>query len=139
MLGKGLIGVLVVAVAATGIAVAEDGGGASRPEPFKPLAQHEVAAPSKAAGGQASKLTGFSKVKYFVSNTANVDPDSEITGSLKCPRRSAAISGFFQDNKSRVVLDYSSVGGTVRKWDFGVFNFNDGVTAKARVGVVCIK
>jgi hypothetical protein len=131
---RGLIGLLAVALAATGIAVAEAGGGASRPEPFKPLPQHRVAAPN----GPAAKVRGFSKVKYFVSNPVNIAPQTEITGSLKCPRRSAAISGFFQDNKSQVVLDYSSVGNTVRKWDFGVFNFN-AATSKVLVGVVCIK
>lgn len=134
---KGLIGLLVAALAATGIAVAETGGGASRPEPFKPFPQHQ--APSNAPGGQASKLTGFSKVKYFESNAANVDVGEEITGSLKCPRHSAAISGYFRDNKKGVVLDFSSVGNTVRKWNFGVLNLDAGSTAQALVGVVCIK
>jgi hypothetical protein len=138
MLGKGLIGVLAVALAATGIAVAEAGGGASRPEPFKPFPQHQVAAPSKAVGSKAAKLRAFTKVKYVESSTATVAALSEISGSLKCPRRSAAISGYFRDNKSKVVLDFSSVGTTVRKWDFALFNFGD-TTARVLVGVVCIK
>jgi hypothetical protein len=144
MLGKGLIGVLAVALAATGIAVAEAGGGASRPEPFKPFPQHQVAAPSKAVGSKASKLRAFTKVKYIESRTATVAATSEISGSLKCPRRSAAISGYFRNNRSGVVLDFSSVGNTVRKWDFAVLNLNpetapNNGTARALVGVVCIK
>jgi hypothetical protein len=145
MLSKGLIGVLAVALAATGIAVAETGGGASRPVPFKPFPQHQVAAPSKAVGSPAAKLRAFTKVKYIESNTATVAAVSEITGSLKCPRRSAAISGYFRNNRSGVVLDFSSVGNTVRKWDFGVLNLNpttaqpNNGSARALVGVVCIK
>jgi hypothetical protein len=140
MLSKGLIGVLAVAVAATGIAVAEAGGGASRPEPFKPFPQHQVAAPSKAVSTRAAKLRAFRKVKYVESNTATVDGGAEISGFLKCPRRSAAISGYFRNNRSGVVLDFSSVGNTIRKWDFAVLNLNDpGKTAKVLVGVVCIK
>jgi hypothetical protein len=140
MLSKGLIGMLAVALAATGIAVAETGGGASRPEPFKPFPQHQVAAPSKAVGSRATKLRAFTKVKYLESNTATVDPLAEVSGFLKCPRRSAAISGYFRDNKKGVVLDFSSVGNTVRKWEFGVINLNpDSQTAKVLVGVVCIK
>ena len=138
MLTKGLIGVLAVALAATGIAVAETGGGASRPEPFKPFPQHQVTAPSKAVSAKAGRRRGFTKVKYVESSVATVDTQSEISGFLKCPRRSAAISGYFRDNKSKVVLDFSSVGNTVRKWDFALFNFGD-TTARVLVGVVCIK
>ena len=145
MLRKGLVGVAVVALAATGIAAAEAGGGANRPEPFKPFAQHAVTAPSKAVGVRASKRRPLTKVKYVESNTATVAAQSEISGSLKCPRRSAAISGYFRNNRSGVVLDFSSVGNTVRKWDFGVLNLNPNTappnngTARALVGVVCIK
>jgi hypothetical protein len=145
MLSKGLVGVAVVALAATGIAAAEAGGGANRPEPFKSFAQHAVAAPSKAVGARASKRRPLTKVKYVESNTATVAAQSEISGSLKCPRRSAAISGYFRNNRSGVVLDFSSVGNTVRKWDFGVLNLNPDTappnngTARALVGVVCIK
>jgi hypothetical protein len=144
MLSKGLVGVAVVALAATGIAAAEAGGGANRPEPFKSFAQHAVAAPSKAVGARASKRRPPTKVAY-VESTTTVAAQSEISGSLKCPRRSAAISGYFRNNRSGVVLDFSSVGNTVRKWDFGVLNLNPDTappnngTARALVGVVCIK
>ncbi|HEY7151801.1 MAG TPA: hypothetical protein VH391_08965 [Solirubrobacterales bacterium] len=139
MLSKGLVGALVVAVAATGIAVAEAGGGANRPAPFKPFPQHVVAAPSTAIGGKAARRRAFTKVKYVESNTATVEAGSEISGFLKCPRRSAAISGYFRNNRSGVVLDFSSVGNTVRKWDFALLNLNDSESARALVGVVCIK
>jgi hypothetical protein len=136
---KGLIGALVVALAAAGIAVAE-GGGATRPAPFRPFPQHAVGVPSQATDAAAAKVRPFSKVKYIESNTFNVGATLEVSGSLKCPKHSGAISGYFRDNKAGVVLDYSSVGGAVRKWEFGVLNVNTGGSAaKALVGVVCIK
>ena len=110
MFTKGLAAVLVVGLVATGIAVAE-GGRATRPAPFVPFAQHQVGGPSKAGGGAASKASSFRKVIYVESNNFIVGATSETNGSLKCPRHSGAINGYFGNNKSGIVLDYSAISG----------------------------
>jgi hypothetical protein len=140
---KGLAALLAVGLLAAGVAIAEGGG--SRPDrsaSFEPFQQHQVAGPSQAVGGTASKARRpFSKVRYVESEVTTVVRGAELSGSLKCPRRSTAIGGYFGDNKPGVVLDYSAVGaGSTRRWDFGIILLSDfDPQAKVFVGVVCIK
>ena len=103
MLSKGLVGVAVVALAATGSrGWRKRGGGVDvGPKPLSLSRSTPVAAPSTGGRPRASKRRPFTKVKYVESNTATVAAQSEISGSLKCPRRSAAISGYFRNTPKR--------------------------------------
>jgi hypothetical protein len=138
MRSRVLVGVLVVGLIATAIAVAE-GGRATRPEPFEPFTQHVVGGPGKAAGS-ASKARFFRKTIYLESNNFTVAANEEENGFLRCPRHSSAISGYFGNNRAGVVLDYSAIAARgKRRWDFGVLNLDPNNSARAFVGVVCIK
>jgi hypothetical protein len=141
----GLAAVSAVGLVAAAIAVAEGGG--ARPDraaSFAPFPQHQVAGPSRSVGGSSSKVNASTGVRYVESDVFIIEhgAENEVSGSLKCPRRSAAIGGYFGNNKPGVVLDYSAIGPrSTRKWDFGVLYLNENTEPQARafVGLVCIK
>jgi hypothetical protein len=147
MLRKGLVVALVVGLVAAGIAVASGGGRPSRSEPFTTLPGHAVTKPAKTVTAAATRNPPLRKVIYRESTPFTVNPDSERTVALKCPRRTAAINGYFGNDAKGVVLDYSAVAAkSVRKWVFGVLNVTGSLTdgtgpsdVQVFIGVVCVK
>jgi len=104
------------------------------------VAAHRVSSPSKAAVAPAAvgSARGFRKLIYKESRVFAV-PDEGVGVSLKCPRHSGAIGGYF-GSAGGVVLDFSAVAahGT-RRWDFGLFNVPKTGDVNAFVGVICLK
>ena len=142
MLRKGLVVALVVGLVMAGIAIARDRGRVSRSEPFTTLPAHSVTEPSKTVGAAAARSAPLTKVIYRESDFFNVPPSTgqDQLVAIRCPRRSAAIGGYFGDKHPGVVLDYSAISPTnVRKWQLGLLNTVDGTPNRAFVGVVCIK
>jgi len=140
MLRKGLVIAFVVGLVMAGIAIARDGGRPSRSEPFTSLPGHSVVRPSKTVGAASTRTPPLRKVIYRESSGFTVNADSERGVSLLCPRRSAAINGYFGDSARGVVLDYSAIAErSVRKWQFVLLNMDPSNNIQAFIGVVCIK
>jgi hypothetical protein len=104
------------------------------------VAAHRVSSPSKAAlaPAAAGRGSGFRKLVYKESRVFAV-PDEGVGVSLKCPRHSGAIDGYF-GSAGGVVLDFSAIAAHgIRRWDFGLFNVPQTGDVNAFVGVICLK
>jgi hypothetical protein len=89
-----------------------------------------------------AKSSGLKKLRY-VASTATAQPSAESGGSLSCPRKYRAISGFFgpeaQEGLGQLALtDSFPSGKSNRNWDIGVKNMS-ATPQKYFLGVVCVK
>ena len=79
------------------------------------------------------------RVRYFETDTFTVDPGADDSFSMRCPRRSRAITGYLATGNTGPVLDNTAVRrGNLRIWDFAVLNLND-TSVGYYTGIVCAK
>jgi hypothetical protein len=89
-----------------------------------------------------TRSSGLKKLRY-VATTTTAQPSAESGGSLSCPRKYRAISGFFgpqaQEGLGQLALTNSFPDGKHnRSWDIGVKNMS-ATPQEYFIGVVCVK
>jgi hypothetical protein len=139
------VGVLLTAVALVGFgAFAATGlGGSDAKVSTGPPVTKEVkrvsGAEARSAGAVTAHLRHRFRVRYFIATQPTFVPASGATpiSVLACPRRWAAISGFFRTDRA-VVADHFFKAPAIRRWQFGFVDLAD-APGQAVEGIVCAR
>ncbi len=106
----------------------------AKTEGFEPMRGHAVSAPSTKVAAKRAKKP---RLRYFETNDFTISAGGRDDSFMKCPRRYKVIDGYFGSN-GLIFADYSAVGPTIRRWDFGLANVTDS-SGRAFLGIICIK
>jgi hypothetical protein len=112
-----------------------------RDDPPRSFASGATAPRVSSVKAFTSRSSGV-KVRYFATSST-VQPSAEDGGSLNCPKKYHAISGFFgpkkQEGIGQVALtDSFPQGSGNRRWDIGVKNLS-AAPQEYFLGVICLK
>jgi hypothetical protein len=96
-------------------------------------------AEARAAGAVTAHRRHRFRVQYFVARQPTSVPANGVTPItvLACPRRWAAISGYFRTDRG-VVADHFFKARPIRRWQFGFVDLA-GVPGQAVEGIVCAR
>jgi hypothetical protein len=106
----------------------------TKAESFELRRGHPVSSPSTTLAGKAAKKP---RLRYFETNNFTISGSGRDDSFMTCPRRYKVIDGYFGTN-GLIFADYSAVGPTIRRWDFGLANVTS-TSGRVFLGIICIK